>query len=334
MSTKPPLDPDNLVVEAAYFLRVDHSEDVLSRIKGVIAETLLQDGYRHVDPDTNPLRPEFRTMTFRLQITQPDLPWWFKLKKRLNLTSKAEEQELHSDAYHEQLGRTRPDIPFEIEFHFRAVTHQDGDEGYEVEVSARPVLLQLQHQQLLSSDEEYDIKSAVSTTKQRIRKYFRNLEAETLWEPYTEAELLGSVLKAEYRDILRETEYGRTAVQYIEEGDASLRHNHLNAALSCYIHAIEWIIIDYLNRTGDKDVIGQEKSNNDVLYKFSNLVDGIRNDTPATQRTISYLDKVNGAERRWIAHHKDGDTLKTDVNTLRERLLVLVDELFNEELTD
>lgn len=334
MSTEPPLDPDELIVKAAYFLRVDQGEEILSRIKNVIAEMLLQDRYRRVDPDINPLRPEFRTMTFRLHISQPDLPRRFRIKRRLGLTSETKEQELRSDAYREQLGKTRPDVPFEIEFHFTAVTYQDGDQGYEVEVVARPVLLQLQHQQLLSSDKEYDVKSAVSTTKQRVIKYFRNLEAEALREPYTEAELLDNVLAIEYRNILEETQYGRTAVKYIDEGDASLQHNHLNAALSCYIHAIEWVIIDYLNRTGDKDVIDQEKSNDKVLYRFSNLVDGIRHGTPTTQRTISYLDKLNSAERRWIAHHKDGDTLKADVDTLRERLLVLIDELFSEELID
>jgi len=329
-----PLDPDDLLVRATYFLPVEHKDAILSRIKGIIAETLLQDGYHQVNPDTNLLRPESRTMTFQLYIMQPELPWWFRLKKWFNLSSETEKIELQSDAYLERLERKRPDIPFNIEFHFRTITLQDGDEGYEVEVIARPMLLQLQYHNLLDSDEEYDVKSAVSTTKQRITAYMRKLEAHTFREPYTESELLDTVLASEYRDLLQETKYGRTALQYIDEGDMSFKQSHLNAALSCYIHAIEWTIIDYLERTGDKDVIEQEKGNSDVLYKYSNLVDGIRHDTPASQRTVSYLEKLNGAERRWIAHHKDGNTLKTDVDNVRERLLVLIHELYAEQLAD
>lgn len=63
-------------------------------------------------------------------------------------------------------------------------------------------------------------------------------------------------------------------------------------------------------------------------------MDKIRHDTPVTQHTISYLDKLNGAERRWVAHHKDGETIKTDVDSVRERLLVLIDELYAEQLAD
>ncbi|TKX54496.1 hypothetical protein EXE44_15925 [Halorubrum sp. SS7] len=334
MSMKPPLDPDEIIVKANYFIPGEHEEAALSNIKKYLSRTVLQDGYKRVNQGDLPFLPESRTMTFRLEITKPELPLSFKFREKLGLAPEREKQDILTDKYHDRLKRKRADIPFEIDFHFRTISIQNGTEGYEIEVIARPVLLQQQHQGMLDSNEEYDVKSAISTTKQRITKYARRVEAETFQEPHTEAELLDNSLEQKYRDILRETEHGRTAIQYIDEGDSSFQRDHLNAALSCYIHGIEWVIIDYLKRTGDKDVIEHEKSDAGVLYKYSNLVDGIRHNTPASQRTISYLDRVNGAERRWMAHHKDGSTLKTDVNTLRERLLELIDELFKDQLTD
>lgn len=334
MSATPPIDPDELIVKADYFLPVDHDEQVLSRIKRLFAETLLQDGYRQVDPDINPFSPASRTMTFQLEIQIPDPSLWFRIRKRLGFTTDAQETKVRTDRYMEQVGRKRPDIPFEVELHFRTITLQDDEEGYEVEVIARPMLLQLQHHQLLSEDEEYDIKSAVTTTKHRIKRYMRKVEAQTFREPYTEAELLETTLAHEYRDALRETAYGRTAIQYIDEGDKCFQRENLHAALSCYIHAIEWTIIGYLDRTDDIDVIEHEQAESDVYYGYQNLVDKIRNDTPTSQRTMSFLDKLNGAERRWIAHHKSGDTVESDVDNVRERLFVLIDELHAERIAD
>ena len=334
MSATPPIDPDELIVKADYFLPVDHDEQVLSRIKRLFAETLLQDGYRQVDPDINPFGPATRTQTFQLEIQVPDPPLWFRIRKRLGLTTDAQETEMRTDKYMEKIGQKRPDIPFEIELHFRTITLQDDEEGYEVMVIARPMLLQLQHHQLLSEDEEYDVKSAVTTTKHRIKRYMRKVEAQTFREPYTEAELLETALASEYRDVLRETAYGRTAVQYIDEGDMCFQRENLHAALSCYIHAIEWTIIDYLNRTGDVDVIEHEQEDTDVYYGYQTLVDKIRNDTPTTQRTMNFLDKLNGAERRWIAHHKSGDTVESDVDNVRERVFVLIDELYADQIAD
>lgn len=334
MSATPPIDPDELIVKADYFLPVDHDEQVLSRIKRLFAETLLQDGYRQVDPDINPFGPATRTQTFQLEIQVSDPPLWFRIRKRLGLTTDAQETEMRTDKYMEKIGQKRPDIPFEIELHFRTITLQDDEEGYEVMVIARPMLLQLQHHQLLSEDEEYDVKSAVTTTKHRIKRYMRKVEAQTFREPYTEAELLETALASEYRDVLRETAYGRTAVQYIDEGDMCFQRENLHAALSCYIHAIEWTIIDYLNRTGDVDVIEHEQEDTDVYYGYQTLVDKIRNDTPTTQRTMNFLDKLNGAERRWIAHHKSGDTVESDVDNVRERVFVLIDELYADQIAD
>lgn len=333
MSAKPPIDPDELIVKGDYFLPVEHDEEVLTRIKRLFAETLLQDGYRQVDPDINPFGPASRTMTFQLEIHVPDPPLWFRIRKRLVLTTEAQEMDVRTDQYMEKVGRKRPDIPFEIELHFRTITLQD-DEGYEVEVVARPTLLQLQHHQLLSEDKEYDVKSAVTTTKHRIKRYMRKVEAQTFREPYTEAELLDTALASEYRDVLRETEYGRTAIQYIDEGDMCFRRENLHAALSCYIHAIEWSIIDYLDRTDDVDVIEHEQEDSDIYYGYKNLVDKIRNNTPTSQRTMNFLDKLNGAERRWIAHHKSGDTVESDVDNVRERVFVLIDELYADQITD
>lgn len=49
---------------------------------------------------------------------------------------------------------------------------------------------------------------------------------------------------------------------------------------------------------------------------------------------MSFLNKLNGAERRWIAHHKSGDTVESDVDNVRERLFVLIDELHAERIAD
>lgn len=328
MSATPPIDPDELIVKGDYFLPVDHDEQVLVRIKQHFAEKLVQDGYRQVDPDVNPFSPTSRTMTFQLEIQTPDPSIWFRLRKRLGFTTNAQEQEVRADKYMDQVERKRPDIPFEIELHFRTVTLQDDEEGYEVNVVARPMLLQLQRHQLLSDKEKYDVKSAVTTTKHHIMRYMRKVEARSFREPYTEVELLDTTLPSEYRDTLRGTEYGRAAIQYIDEGDMCFQRENLHAALSCYIHTIEWTIIDYLNRIDDVDVIDHEQEDTDIRYKYQNLVDKIRHDTPTSQHTMNFLDKLNGAERRWIAHHKSGDTIKSDVDNVRDRIFVLIDELY------
>lgn len=129
---------------------------------------------------------------------------------------------------------------------------------------------------------------------------------------------------------LSKAEYGKEVLDHISDGDECLNQELLHPAMTSYIHAIEWTIISYLISAEGIDVIEQEK--NGQLYSFAkgrnSLLDELMDNTTIDQKTISRIEGMNRAERRWAAHHKSGDVLQKEVEAVKSRLLTLLEQLF------
>lgn len=83
-------------------------------------------------------------------------------------------------------------------------------------------------------------------------------------------------------------------------------------------------MITFLKQKQIKDIIKQEKNGN--YYSFSDLISEI--DDYIDQKTKDKLNEINQAERRWIAHHKTGESLEEELIAIRARLYVFLNELF------
>ncbi|WP_276246171.1 hypothetical protein [Haladaptatus sp. YSMS36] len=101
-----------------------------------------------------------------------------------------------------------------------------------------------------------------------------------------------------------------------------------------YIHAYEWLVIAYLEDREDVDIIDREQSGQEVYYSLAgrspSLMDELTNHVNLDQKMISRIESMNRAERRWMAHHKSGETLKQDVDAVRARLAKLLGSLFDD----
>lgn len=140
----------------------------------------------------------------------------------------------------------------------------------------------------------------------------------------------GRVYSNPQRQFLKETKYGSEIISHVREGDQCYRHNLWHSALTCYIHAFEWTAIAYLELTTDVDIIEEEQNGN--YYNFAggknSILDELTEHAELDQKTISKIESMNRAERRWMAHHKSGQTLQDDVDQIRSRLSELVETLF------
>lgn len=98
-----------------------------------------------------------------------------------------------------------------------------------------------------------------------------------------------------------------------------------------YVHAIEWAIITYLEDQEDFDVIEKENQG-EYFYlagKKPNLLDELRKHVEIDQKTIERIEELNRSERRWMAHHRSGETLQGDVDAVRSRLGALIKTLYS-----
>lgn len=140
----------------------------------------------------------------------------------------------------------------------------------------------------------------------------------------------GVLLTESIRNSLEETKYGHEVISHIREGDRCYRNSLWQPALSSYIHAFEWAAITFLEFSADQDIIEQEAEGK--LYYFAkgrnNLLDELQNHVAIDQKTISRLEAMNRAERRWMAHHKQGTTLPDEVDAVRARLEEFLVTLF------
>jgi len=130
-------------------------------------------------------------------------------------------------------------------------------------------------------------------------------------------------------------EYGDNVIQLSDEGDKALRYQLLHSALGSYIHAIEWSIICYFEDKFDKDFI-EEEIENEFGYYYGQLVnkisagsdDNIIEKSAVTQKTQEELDLFE-TYRYWMGHHKTGTLTRANVIMVKERLEILLGELFS-----
>jgi len=132
------------------------------------------------------------------------------------------------------------------------------------------------------------------------------------------------------RQFLKEIKYGSEVISHVQEGDQCYRNSLWHSALTCYIHGFEWTAIAYLEFTTAVDIIEEEQNGN--YYNFAggrnSILDELTEHANLDQKTISKIESMNRAERRWMAHHKSGQTLQDDVDQIRSRLSELVETLF------
>ena len=130
------------------------------------------------------------------------------------------------------------------------------------------------------------------------------------------------LLSDETREQLSDSEFGQEVITHIEKGDECFAYQLWHPALGMYIHAFEWAAIAYLNSEAGINIIEREKDGQ--YYNFAggqhSILDELKNHADINQTTISKIEGLNQTERRWMAHHKSGDVLKSDAKSLRSRL--------------
>ncbi|MCU4753412.1 hypothetical protein OB919_15720 [Halobacteria archaeon AArc-curdl1] len=125
--------------------------------------------------------------------------------------------------------------------------------------------------------------------------------------------------------------YGEEVVNHVREGDKCYKNRLWQSALAAYIHAFEWASIAYLEEEAGLDIIERERDG--VYYNFAggrhSLLDELTSHVEIDQKTLSKIQSMNRAERRWMAHHKSGNTLQKEVDALRARLNQFLKTLFD-----
>lgn len=146
----------------------------------------------------------------------------------------------------------------------------------------------------------------------------------------TDSPILDDIIDSEIRAKLNSIHYGDEVIQHIEDGNKCFENELFQPALSSYIHAIEWTMIAYLEDQEGIDII--QKESNGTYYQFAggkhNLLDKVTDNVDLDQKTVSKIESMNQAERRWAAHHKSGNTLPIEIRAIRARLKKLSTELF------
>lgn len=144
----------------------------------------------------------------------------------------------------------------------------------------------------------------------------------------------GIVLTQDRCETLEETAYGNEVLEHVRDGDSCYRKRLWHPAMVMYIHAYEWLVIAYLKDREGVDIIDREQKGQEVYYSLAgrspSLIDELTNHIDLDQKTISRIESMNRAERRWMAHHKSGETLKQDVDAVRARLAKLLGTLFDD----
>lgn len=234
----------------------------------------------------------------------------------------------------------------------------EGDEGYDDIVEESPeVLAKTAEENIIAarlskfkdtSGEVQDLEGAVTFLPQptrlqpRPQDLIKSLAAigfagsEEVVEPVTYGLPSGSsdlpdLVSEDVRQKLQGLKHGSEVIKHIEDGDACVENNLWQPALGSYIHAIEWAFIAYLESEQGLDVIQKEQQGG-VYYNLAgghhSLLDEVTDNVSLSQKMVSSVKRSNQAERRWMAHHKSGETLGYDVMGLRSRLGTILEELF------
>lgn len=320
-------EAEELIVKAQYFFPIEPDEEILRKVQNRLTQIMREEGF-YTEDSPLPFVTVDRSMEFLKAPPPGEKSNLEKLKEVFGAdTDSTPRERLTGDYYLDGLERLRDDLPFRVVFRFKTFQSEE-IEGYDVFVESTPALLQKSRQLKLHPDYSYNVDNIVSTNKREITRILGRLELEPTKGPYTEAETLDSRLSEQSIEELEKHGYGRTAVQYIHEGDRSLQQNLLHAALSCYIQGIEWVILHYKITEDDEDLVKEQQENERGPVYFTDLVDEVSDEAIASQKTISKLESFNRAERRWVAHHKSGQLEKQDVENVRSTLLRLTEEIF------
>jgi len=318
---------EELIVKAQYFFPIEPTEENLRKIQNRLTQIMMEDGF-HTDDAPLPFMTIDRTMEFLKVPPASENSRWENLKESLGFSEEKDPRErlTNREEFLDGLGRLVDDYPFRIVFRFKTF-HGEEIEGYDIFVESTPALLQKHRQLNPHSDYSYNIDNVVDQNKREITRILGRLELEPTHGPYTEAESLDSRLSESTVERLDQHQYGRAAIQYINEGDKCLQQSLLNAALSCYIQGIEWVILYYEVTEQNEDLVEKQQQGQIGPVYFTDLVDKISEDTVASQKTVSKLNNFNSAERRWVAHHKSGQLERQDVESVRSTLLRLTEEI-------
>lgn len=318
---------EELIVKAQYFFPIEPTEENLRKIQNRLTQIMMEEGF-HTGDAPLPFMTIDRTMEFLKVPPASENSRWENLKESLGFSEEKDPRErlTNREEFLDGLGRLVDDYPFRIVFRFKTF-HGEEVEGYDIFVESTPALLQKYRQLNPHSDYSYNIDNVVDQNKREITRILGRLELEPTHGPYTEAESLDSRLSESTVEKLDQHQYGRAAIQYINEGDQCLQQSLLNAALSCYIQGIEWVILYYEVTEQNEDLLEKQQQGQIGPVYFTDLVDKISEDTVASQKTVSKLNNFNSAERRWVAHHKSGQLERQDVENVRSTLLRLTEEI-------
>ncbi|MCT9096972.1 DUF2321 domain-containing protein [Haloarchaeobius sp. HME9146] len=133
------------------------------------------------------------------------------------------------------------------------------------------------------------------------------------------------------REQLVEMKYGKEAIEHINDGDKCYKKELWRPALAMYIHAFEWVMIAYLEDREGFDVVEKERNGQkfNLAGRTPNLLAVLTDKVTLDQKTIERIEDMNRAERRWMAHHRSGEVLRDEVDSVRSRLGVLLSVLFD-----
>ncbi|ELZ87485.1 hypothetical protein C453_04004 [Haloferax elongans ATCC BAA-1513] len=200
-----------------------------------------------------------------------------------------------------------------------------------VEVESDRIELRLQSSSHISAyiPVSTEKRNSKEQNNHNIKNLYKLLEKFiTYYELETYAEELPVLFDDNQLDKMSSSKYGKEVITHLKEGDKCFTLDMYIPALSSYVHAIEWSIISYLESEKNIDIIQKEKENGNPYY-FSDLLGTLTSNSPIDQKSISRLEKINSAERRWMAHHKEGPTRFKDVKRVREDLGELLQMLYS-----
>lgn len=141
------------------------------------------------------------------------------------------------------------------------------------------------------------------------------------------------LLSESRRNYLKELRYGPEIIEHIRLGDKCYKESLWRPALSMYIHGYEWAAIAYLEEYGDLDVVERERDGEyyTLAGREPTLINELREYVDIDQITLSRINNMNRAERRWMAHHKSGTILQEEVDAVRSRLGAFMEALYSEK---
>jgi len=310
------------IVTANYFISID-SEELDRTIENVVA-VMEAHGYTPRQPNKLLYNPKMLTFDHVLvdrHSSNDDDNGILDYFSRLGSSSDGSDE----DAYLNALKTSRGEHPFEVKVRFRPSTYDD-IEGYSVEFISKPA--GLLRESRIHDPEEYDQQRAVRESKEVIEDISIDLNLYTVQPPHSQADSFESVLAKEDREILQSLDYGEEVISYSDEGDECLRYDLLHSGLSCYIHAIEWTIIAYLTEDTDIDPIEKQKNEPDTQLNYPMLVQLLEHHADVSQITLEDLESLR-TDRYRMAHHREGQLLSSNVETVKERLRILVRTLFD-----